>query len=61
MHHRTFVRLGREYVEAYKEHVRAYNQSMVKLSEMLDQSNHPAAPKNLLEEMEKERIWLDSL
>jgi hypothetical protein len=61
MHQRTFVRLGREYAEAYKEHVRAYNEWAGKLSERLAQSKHAAAPKNALEEMERERIWLDSL
>ena len=61
MHHRTFVRLGREYVEAHIEHVRLYNEWARDWLEMLDRSKSPNAPKNHLETMEKERIWLDSL
>jgi hypothetical protein len=54
MHHRTFVRLGREYVEAYKEHVVLYNAWAAQLSERLSKRH-----SSLMEEMEQERVEYD--
>ena len=44
MHHRTFVRLGREYVDAYWEPVRAYNEWAAKLSERYSR-RPPGSPR----------------
>ncbi len=44
MHHKTFVRLGREYVQAYEEHVRCYNEWVAKLSEQYSRKS-PGSPQ----------------
>jgi hypothetical protein len=44
MHHRTFVRLGREYVEAYWEHVACYNEWAAKVSEWYSR-RPPGSPR----------------
>lgn len=42
MHHKTFVRLGREYLEAHREHVVCYNEWAVKITERFRRS--PGSP-----------------
>ncbi len=54
MHHRTFVRLGREYLAAHREHVALYNAWAARLSEQLSERH-----SRMLEEMEQERIEFD--
>jgi hypothetical protein len=49
MHHRTFVKRGHEYLEAYKEHVALYNAWAAPLSVMLSERN-----SQLFEQMERE-------
>ncbi len=54
MHHKTFVRLGREYLEAVEKQRVLYNVWAAQLSERLSKRN-----SSLLEEMERERIEYD--
>lgn len=44
MHHKTFVRLGREYLEAHSEHVACYNEWTAKLSKRFSR-RPPGSPR----------------
>ncbi len=44
MHHRTFVRLGREYISAHNEHVEAYNEWAPKISEQIARTSKSLNP-----------------
>jgi hypothetical protein len=54
MHHRTFVRLGREYLEAYRDPVALYNAWAIEVLPKLSKRT-----RRLIEEMERERIEYD--
>jgi hypothetical protein len=54
MHHRTMVRLGREYLRAHQEHVQLYNEKVARQSAALWEQE-----LKLMEEMERERVRFD--
>lgn len=54
MHHRTFVRLGREALRAHQEHVELYNEKAARQA-----ARNQEQDSKLIEDMERERIRLD--